>query len=119
MSVTLPRWPAISLVSAAAVALAVYGGLHGSVRHALVLWFVLVCPGLSLVRLLRIGEAATELMLALALSIALSVLVASVMLYAGLWSPPGVLGVLIGLTLGANALDAATGRAGPREVPAG
>lgn len=69
------------------------------VRVAVVLPFLLVCPGMAVVRRLRLAEWWTELLLAVGVSIALDILLSSAMLYAGLWSPRMLLLGLAGLSL--------------------
>jgi hypothetical protein len=91
-------WPAAIGLSALAVALIVFGGVGGPARALIALWFLLVCPGMAFVRLLRVNDGAFELSLAIALSLALDAIVAGVMLYAKIWSPETALGVLIGLS---------------------
>ena len=69
-------WPAIIVVSAVAAGGLVYAGVAGPLRVAAVLWFLLICPGMAFVRLLRVADLATELMLAIGLSLALDAVVA-------------------------------------------
>lgn len=67
------------------------------------LLFLFISPGMALVPLLQLSDWMNELMLGIALSLTLDALVAAAALYAGLWHPGGVLGVLIGLSwLGAG-----------------
>jgi hypothetical protein len=92
-------WPALLLASSAAVALLVYGDADSAARLPVVLWFVLVCPGTALIRLLRLEDPVAELAIGAALSAALAVIVSGTMLYAGAWSPKATLGVLVGVTV--------------------
>ena len=104
MTAVRPRWSVIALTSAAlAVALAV-AQVHSPLRVLVILWFVLVCPGMTIVRRLRITDPAAELTLALGLSVALATAVASIGLYSGLWSPGATLGVLVVITVVAAVL---------------
>ena len=67
------------------------------------LLFLLISPGMALVPLLQLSDWMNELMLGIALSLTLDALIAAAALYAGLWHPGGVLGLLIGLSwLGAG-----------------
>ena len=75
------------------------------VRVAVVLPFLLVCPGMALVSRLRLAEWWTELLLAVGVSIALDILLSSAMLYAGLWSPRLLLLGLSGLSLVGGTYD--------------
>src|SRR4051794_8382675 len=66
-------WPLVIAVSTLCAVAAALGGWEAPFRPALVLWFVLVCPGMALVRLLRLGEPVTEWTLAVALSVTLDI----------------------------------------------
>ena len=102
MTALRSRWPVIALGSAAlAVTLAV-AQVHSPLRVLVILWFV--CPGMTIVRRLRITDPASELTLALGLSVALATAVASIGLYSGLWSPGATLAVLVVITLVAAVL---------------
>ncbi|NOK63686.1 MAG: hypothetical protein GFH27_549379n29 [Chloroflexi bacterium AL-W] len=92
-------WPIIILLSAIGAGVVVFQDMSTPIRPILAFWFVLVCPGMALVRLLGLREWVVELMLGIALSISLTTIVAMVTLYIGNWSPPLVLGVLIGISL--------------------
>lgn len=74
-------------------------------RVPVVLTFLLVCPGLAIVRLLRISDTATEWSVAVALSISLDGLVTLVQAYTGTWSPTGAMLVLTAITLAAVAIE--------------
>jgi hypothetical protein len=84
------------------------------IRVAVVLPFLLVCPGMAVVLRLRLAEWWTELLLAVGVSIALDIVLSSAMLYAGLWSPSLLLLGLAGLGVAGGTyelLQAAPGRA--------
>lgn len=98
-------WPVASAGLAAAVLAVVLTELDSPLRPALVMPFLLLAPGMAVVRLLRIPDLAAVLMLAMALSIALAGLVAGTMVYAGTWSPVGGLLGLTLFTLSANVAD--------------
>ena len=74
-------------------------------RPFIVLWFLCVCPGMALVRFLRLAEPVVEWILAIALSFAVDAMVAGVLLYAGRWSPTGTLEILMGISLGGAILQ--------------
>lgn len=101
---TFPAWPTIIVASAIGVSLVTYANMHTPIRPLIALWFLCVCPGMSLVRLLGFEDISVQLTLAVALSLALDALVASVMLYAGVWSPAGSLAILIAISVGGIAL---------------
>jgi hypothetical protein len=106
------RWTGILVASAAlAGAVAATGG-PSLLRVAVVLWFVLVCPGMAFVRLLDLDDAAAEIALAVALSITLAMTVGGVALYAGLWAPGASLAILVAITIAAALAPAARARTG-------
>ncbi len=103
-----------SLVALAlAAACLVVADVDSAVRTLIVLAFLFVVPGLALVRPLRLGDGAFELVLAFALSVALSIIVSVSMLYAGAWSPRAALVVLEVITVFGAVLDVATARREP------
>jgi hypothetical protein len=114
VSAVRSRWADIALASAVLAGVFQVVGAHSPVRVAVILWFVLVCPGLAVVRLLRLSDPVAELSLAVAVSIALAVGVAGIGLYSGLWSPGATLAVLIAITIGAVAAPLAGRRPGAR-----
>lgn len=105
----IPRdlhWPA-GLVAAAGVASAVTAaGGESLPRTLIVLGFLLLCPGLSLLRLAGSFDWLATVTLAVTLSIALDMLLALGLAYAGLWSPAAALVVLALVVVGAAVLDA-------------
>ncbi len=96
-------WPAAILVSTAATGVAVLGNLGPPLRPLLAGWFLLFCPGMAFVRLLRLEDPASELALGLALSLATDTLVAIALLYARVWSAGLGLALLMAMsTVGAT-----------------
>ncbi len=92
-------WPSILLLSAIAAGIAAFA-FPGTIACLVVMaWFLLVCPGMTVVRFLNLREPATEWALAIALSVAIDGLMATIALFAGLWFPPGILGVLIAICI--------------------
>ena len=103
-------WPAVIIVSALAAGVLTITDSASPARPLIALWFLCVCPGMAFVRLLRLGEGLTEMTLAIALSLAMDVIVAGVLLYAGVWSPRWGLIVLIALSLVGAILQVTTSR---------
>jgi hypothetical protein len=101
MTLRRPGWREVLLVSAVLAGAIQLAGPHSPLRLAVILWFVLVCPGMAVVRLLGLEDAATELALAVALSIALAMAAGGIALYSGLWAPGATLAILIAFTAGA------------------
>ena len=93
------HWPVILAVSAVAVQLLFTIESPSPLRVALVLWFLLFCPGMAVVRLLELEDVLARWVLALGLSLGLNGIVSGIALYAGLWSVEGMLSVLAGITL--------------------
>jgi uncharacterized membrane protein len=100
------RWPA-GLVAAAGVASAMTAAGGASLpRTLIVLGFLLLCPGLALLRLAGSFDWLATLTLSLTLSIAVDMLLALGLAYAGLWSPAAALIGLAGIVIGAAGVDA-------------
>jgi hypothetical protein len=72
---------------------------NGLYLAVIALWFISVCPGLPLVRLMRLGDRWAELALGIALSYSLGVGVTLVLLYAGWWSPILALSILVSISV--------------------
>ena len=92
-------WLAVVLASTIAVIVVSVVGGPEVVRAPITVWFIAFCPGMAVVRLLRIDDAVAEVMLAFALSFALAGLVPGVFLYLGAWSPGWSLAVLVVITV--------------------
>ena len=101
-------WTPVVLVSALAAALLTLGDLDSALRPAVAFWFFVVCPGMAIVQFFDIADGVAALVLAVALSLALEILLAGTMLYAGWWSPPWALAILVGLTLACGGARLAT-----------
>jgi len=101
-------WPALVLVSCAAVVLTTWAWTSAPLRPAVTAWFLLVCPGMALVRLLPDRGRMHRLVLAVAAGLALETLVATFMLEAKVWSPSAILAILLLITIGATVLDLQT-----------
>jgi len=85
------------VLAAAAVVGVTAAGAGAPLRAPINLFFVLLCPGLSIVRLARLRGFVSQLVLSLALSIALAGTLATAQVFAGAWSPPATLAILVGL----------------------
>ncbi|SDY92609.1 hypothetical protein SAMN05444365_104172 [Micromonospora pattaloongensis] len=91
----LARPPLLVLLSGAIVLGFVLFDAPAAVRAVPVLTYLAVVPGLACVRLVRLRDRLTELIVAVALSLALGILVAEVLLQLGWWSPAWGLAVLV------------------------
>ena len=110
MSAVRARWTAILVASAVLAGALEVAGLQSPLRLAVILWFVLVCPGMAFVRLLDLDDAAAEFALAVTVSIALAMAVGGAALYSGLWAPGATLAILIAITIAAAVAPIARAR---------
>lgn len=95
----------VATVSGLAALACVLGDVGAPVQPALVFWFVLVCPGMAFVGLIRPPSLLFALTLSIAASCALAVAVAQALLFAGAWSPVTGLIILVALTTVGAAAD--------------
>ena len=68
-------------------------------REVVILTYLAVGPGAAIVWLARIADRATQLSLVVPLSLAVDALVATGLLYAGIWSPTLAFAVVAAITL--------------------
>ena len=103
--------PAVFTVSVGAAAALLAAGGHSPLRTAVAIWFLVVCPGLAIVPLLRIPDPWGELALVVSLSIALDLIVATALMYAGASSTAAAFGVLAAVSMCGAALQLRRGSA--------
>jgi len=99
-------WPAAIALSSGAILGLFLSGFGGPLQLAVALWFLFVCPGMALVRLLHLDQPLAEWMAAVALSIALGGIIASVLVYTQNWSPPMALESLVAIAIVGAVADA-------------
>src|SRR5262245_39924136 len=92
------RWSAFIAISAMILEVLVHNDVETPLRTALALGFLLICPGVAFIQLLHFEDLLYEIVLAVALSLALDLLIAAILLYSGLWSPELILLILIALS---------------------
>jgi hypothetical protein len=92
-------WQVIIILSAIATALVTFVFPETPLRPIVVMWFLLFCPGMMLVRFLHLNQLVVEWMLALALSLSIDAIVSGAVLYTGLWSPAAILSIIICIAL--------------------
>ena len=110
----------VTTVSAVLAIAAVLGDVGSPLQPMLVFWFVLVCPGMTFVGLIRPPSLLFAVTLSIAVSCALAVVVAQALLFARAWSPVAGLIILATLTaVGAGAELRADHRARRLSVDAG
>ena len=91
--------PGLVMVSLCALVLVVLGDVGTPVRPLVAAWFLLMAPGLALAPLLRLPDGWGELTVVLALSVALDIVVAASVMYAGAWSPVLATALLGGISV--------------------
>jgi hypothetical protein len=87
------------LVSGAALAAAIATGAGAPWRMIFAVWFVLICPGASLVGALRLRDRFVEMAVVMPLSLAVVAFTSGALFYGGVWSPDVEFGLLLGLCL--------------------
>jgi hypothetical protein len=98
-------WAVLAPLSALLAVTSVVAGFGAPLQPLLVGWFLLVCPGMAFVPLLRVGSPLLELALGAAVSIGLGVVVGQVMVFTDMWSPLGGLLALTVVTVGGAAVQ--------------
>lgn len=93
------KWPLILIVSGIAIGIIQMLDLSSPIRPFLAFWFLLVCPGMAFVRLLKMQHTLIELTTAIALSLTLNTIVAEIMIYTDIWSSDWAVAVLISITI--------------------
>ncbi len=91
--------PWLILILSILTGLVVFTGILPGARPLLVLFFYILCPGLALIRLFRLRDPLTEVVLVIALSLAVDATVAMILLYAGAWSYVTGLLIVIGISM--------------------
>lgn len=92
-------WPTINLLATLITSVIVYVVPATPFQPYIVMSFVCFCPGMALVRFLRLNDLAVELSLAVALSLSVASIIAGAFLYSKHWSPLDTLTALVLLTL--------------------
>jgi hypothetical protein len=100
MMKTVSLWSTIIVLSAGAAGVLTQVASFGPVRVMAVMWFLLVCPGMMLVRGFHLDEPLLEWVLAIVLSLVVDSGVAGVLLYCGRWSPSSAFALLIVFSVG-------------------
>ena len=98
-------WPLVILISVGVVICFTFMHPGSPLQGIAILWFVTLCPGMSLVPMLKLEHFIIEITLAIALSLSIDAIVVGIFLYSGHWSPPAILWVLITLSLLASILQ--------------
>src|SRR5215210_5636968 len=97
-------WAAVLPASALVALVFVIADIHAPLRPVVILWFLFICPGMAVVRLLALQDPPSELMLAVVISVALATGTALAMVYTTFWSPRLGVILLAAFTLAATYL---------------
>jgi hypothetical protein len=100
MMKSVSPWTLTIILSAVVAVLALLVPGDGQLRLVFVLWFLLACPGMMLVRFFHLGEPLLEWVVAITLSVATDSLVAGSLLYSGRWSTSSAFAIVIAITTG-------------------
>jgi hypothetical protein len=102
-----PSWacPTVIVLSVAAAGLARWIPIGDPGRPFVDGWFLLICPGLAVVPLLRVDDWLIESSLIVVVSLALDALMPTVLLMSGLWSPTWALLGLMSVSLAGAAVQ--------------
>ncbi len=88
-------WPLIISISALLAGFTASSNSQSTVRLLLTFWFLLVCPGMAVVRLFHFREKLAEWVLAVGLSIAIDVIVSEIAVINHWWSLQKMVDALI------------------------
>ena len=100
------RWPAAILISCVLMSDLLLSDAQGPLRMVVAVWFVLFCPGMAFAPLLSIPSASVELLLGVAVSIALGTIATTAIVVVGGLSATTGLFALQGVCLLGCALQA-------------
>jgi hypothetical protein len=106
-------WPVVIVASAALAA----SGAHWPqpARALVMLWFLAVCPGMALVRLLDLADdRCGAWTFAIASSLCLQTITATIMVYGRAWSPIWAFNIAVAVAVGAVAIDVVRRATSPR-----
>src|SRR5712692_6959856 len=88
-------WPGIVIISTSAVVVDLPSGVGFPWSVVLALWFLLICPGASVVRVFGLRDLTAELAVIVPLSLSLVTLTSAVLFYGHLWSLDREFGLLL------------------------
>ncbi len=98
-------WPLVILISALSAVLLAGSSTQSPIRILFTFWFLLVCPGMALIRLFHFNERLSEWVLAIALSIALDVVISEIAVLNRWWSLQGIVVTLAILSIAGSLLQ--------------
>jgi hypothetical protein len=109
-AITQAAWPLIIIGAGIGLMLTVAADLASPLRPILVFGFLLICPGMAFVRLLHLRDRFAELMLAVALSLAITTLVSEMLVLMGIWSPAGSVLAIVSIAIAGAVLQLISGQ---------
>jgi hypothetical protein len=93
-------WPLLVASSSAAAAAVFVSDVGPPISVIVTVWFLGACPGVSLVRMLKIDDLLTVAILTIALSLSIVAVASVPLLWIGIWTPARALAVIFTITLG-------------------
>ena len=100
-------WPIFIIAATAGVGVSLLLDIGGVLQAAIGFPFLLICPGMAYIRLLKMKERFTELILAIALSMALGTIISTALVLADVWAPAAAVSALMVISLVGAALQIA------------
>ena len=91
--------PILIIFSALSAAVLAWIDSGWALRPYLLFWFILICPGMAVIGLLKLNNLLSEFVLSVALSLVLGTLVAELLLLIKQWSPHAILAVLVAISI--------------------
>ena len=88
-------WALLICVLTIAATLVTFALPESVVRPYVVFLFLTICPGMVIVPCLPEKELLAQWMFSVALSFAVDILLATLLMYAGWWSPTAIIGILL------------------------
>lgn len=95
---TPSSWTAIILLSSLLAWFVVFVNFGGLFQYGVVIWFLGVCPGMAIIRYLRLHEPLVEWTLAVALSFTIDAIVGGLAVIFGVWSSAGCFSIVLVVT---------------------
>lgn len=92
-------WPIITILAALLAGIFAWTNSSGPLRSIILFLYIVLVPGLAFTRLFNFRDILTEVVLAVALSLAAGTILAELMIFSHLWSPDAGLGIMVILSI--------------------
>jgi hypothetical protein len=108
MTTFLISSPFLLMLSSLVLVTLVFTGTQGSLRVLTGFFFLAICPGLAIVKPLKLNDRVMEWVLIPSVSLATCTLSAALLLYSGIWSPKLLLAILVSFCLASGVYQTMT-----------